>query len=302
MSAADSERGASLGKPDKLFRLARKRLERFVTLVPKVLVSDEPEPIHDLRVWSRRLQQALQIALSRPKPPKSKKLLRMLRQVRQALGPCRNLDVNIELVEDRKAHAGATVVKRAWDAVQKDLKSKRPALLEPARRQIAQYDLYRLIRRVQDLIGAAERNDADPVGQLLERIAQAQRVWQDAFARAYERRDEARLHEFRIAAKRFRYRAEMLVDLGIGQTEPLVEELKELQDALGSLHDRFVLAAQVAEFIGRPPFLAEHPDIVRCLLAELEKDKLRNQNAVEEILRRAAKARDNWARWKPALD
>ena len=34
----------------KLVKLARKRLERFVTLYPKALVSEEPEIVHDLRV------------------------------------------------------------------------------------------------------------------------------------------------------------------------------------------------------------------------------------------------------------
>jgi len=40
----------------QLVKLARKRLERFVTLYPKALVSDDPEIVHDLRVASRRLQ------------------------------------------------------------------------------------------------------------------------------------------------------------------------------------------------------------------------------------------------------
>ena len=69
----------------KLVKLARKRLERFVTLYPKALVSDEPEIVHDLRVASRRLQQALRVL-----PPHSKsvnrKLFKVLRRVRRAFG------------------------------------------------------------------------------------------------------------------------------------------------------------------------------------------------------------------------
>ena len=72
----------------QLVKLARKRLERFVTLYPKALVSDDPEIVHDLRVASRRLQQALRVL-----PPHSKsvnrKLFKVLRRVRRAFGACR---------------------------------------------------------------------------------------------------------------------------------------------------------------------------------------------------------------------
>ena len=43
----------------RFVKLVRKRLERFVTLLPKLLVSDDAETVDDLRVSSRRLKQAM---------------------------------------------------------------------------------------------------------------------------------------------------------------------------------------------------------------------------------------------------
>ncbi len=44
-----------------LLELVDKRLEKFVSLVPRVLVSDRPDLIHDIRVYSRRLQQVIRV-------------------------------------------------------------------------------------------------------------------------------------------------------------------------------------------------------------------------------------------------
>ncbi len=298
--------GAALATQKKLLRLTRKRLERFVTLLPKILISDDPDIIHDLRVWSRRLQQAIRVILPVPVPPKSKKVIRTLRQVRQSLGPCRNLDVNISLIADKRRHSGATLVRQSWEAVQNDLEEKRDALLERARSSIAKRNIFVFIERTKRLIDIAGRDVDSHAAALLPKLEQAavdaMRTCDQACALAYEQRDQTHLHQFRIAAKRLRYRTELLADLGHNRAKPLVEDLKELQTALGDWHDRCVLLQYVAEFIGRPDFLANHPDMGRALLAEMEKEKLRNQTTVEQLFEKAAKMRQSWAEWKPVAE
>src|SRR6185436_10294228 len=61
MNATATTTDAAISNQKRLLKLARKRLQRFATLVPKVLLSDDPDTVHDLRVWSRRLQQALRV-------------------------------------------------------------------------------------------------------------------------------------------------------------------------------------------------------------------------------------------------
>jgi CHAD domain-containing protein len=305
MPPSEADSIPATGSEKRLLKLARKRLERFVTLMPKILVSDDPEIIHDLRVWSRRLQQAIRVILPEPKPPKSKKVIRTLRQVRQTLGPCRNLDVNIALITEKRRHSGAAAVRQSWEAVQRDLEERRNPLLERARNDIAQKDIFAFIGRAKTLIDAAGNDNwsaAGPLQKLEAATAQAMKDCDEACALAYEQRDQTHLHQFRIAAKRLRYRVELLADLGQVKVKPLVEDLKELQNALGDWHDRCVLLQSIAEFIGRPDFLADHPDMGRALLAEMEKEKLRNETAIEQLFQKAATMRQAWAEWKPTAE
>lgn len=66
----------------KLLEVTQKRLEKFVSIFPKVLVNDHPETIHDARVWSRRLQQIFRVLFPTPGVGKNRKLIRTLRRVR----------------------------------------------------------------------------------------------------------------------------------------------------------------------------------------------------------------------------
>ena len=291
----------AISNQKKLLKLARKRLQRFATLVPKVLLSDDPDTVHDLRVWSRRLQQALRVIHPSVDSPKRKKVLRLLRQVRRALGPCRNLDVNLDLIMDKRQQASAAAVHRAWGEVHDELEAKRGALIERARRDIARHDLFNFIARAQALIAAAD-SDADPKEILESAIAKSMAAWQEAFSSAQEQRDKIRLHQLRIAGKRLRYRVELLAELGESKAKPLVETLKELQNALGDWHDRSVLIDYVAGFIGRASFLADHPDIGRALLTEMEKEKLRLDTAIHQLLADAAGVVEYWVRWKPLTE
>ena len=291
----------AISNQKKLLKLAGKRLQRFATLVPKVLLSDDADTVHDLRVWSRRLQQALRVIHPSVDAPKRKKALRLLRQVRRSLGPCRNLDVNLDLIRDRRQQASAATVQRAWAEVHDELEAKRGALIERARRDIARHDLFHFIARAQALIAAAD-SDADPKEILESAIAKSMAAWQEAFTAAQEQRDKIGLHQLRIAGKRLRYRVELLAELGENKAKPLVETLKELQNALGDWHDRSVLIEYVAGFIGRADFLADHPDIGRALLTEMEKEKLRLNTAIPQLVGDAAGVLEYWARWQPLTE
>ena len=115
----------------RLLELTRKRLERFVTLVPKFLVADDPDTIHDLRVWSRRLQQTIRALLPQTRTQGSRKAIKILRRVRQALGSLRNLDVNTELVQNRLEKAPSPLLRRLGSAQTALAKQSR----SPARRR-----------------------------------------------------------------------------------------------------------------------------------------------------------------------
>jgi len=102
------------------------------------------------------------------------------------------------------------------------------------------------------------------------------------------------IHALRIAGKRLRYRAELLAELGEATAKPQVKTLKSLQDKLGDWHDRIVLLQLIAEFISRPEFLVDHPAAGRALLAEMERERHKNEVATHAILKSAGKTREAW--------
>ena len=80
MSGADQDTTESTSIHKKLLDVTRKRLEKFVSLFAKVLVSEQPDTIHDARVWSRRLQETFRVLFPKPRTGKNRKLVRTLRK------------------------------------------------------------------------------------------------------------------------------------------------------------------------------------------------------------------------------
>ena len=291
-AAPDSDSAQS-----KLFTLTRKRLEKYATLLPKLMVNDDAEIVHDLRVWSRRLQQALRVIAARPKSKKLKTLLADIRFVRRSLGPCRDLDVNIAIVKAKREANGNGSVDQAWELLQHKLETQRPVSIERVRRDLARQELFKFISKAQKLTTAAER-DCAPVIEISRAMAKSMGRWQESLAAMRARPDAAALHALRIAGKKVRYRAELLSDLGQTRVRPLVKSLKEIQTLLGDWHDRAVLQKHVEKFIRRPGFLTDRPDSGRILLAELEKERLRNDSEVTRVLQNAGKVQHSWTIWK----
>ena len=277
--------------PGRLAKSARKRLERFVTLYPRALVSDDPEIVHDLRVASRRLQQLFRL-LPHDKSA-DRKLFKMLRRARRAFGPCRNLDVVIQLTRAKFENTTAIALRHAWDAARLWLVEKREGELERARAELRRHDLIAFIERARTRLQALER-EPEKLEAIHERASETLAEWQRAFETAKAAPRGESMHAFRIAGKRLRYQAESLGALGDSSVKKLAHGLKALQDDLGAWRDRALLRRYVAEFIGRADFLAEEPGMGRALLLEMERDKQQDQAALDGIIAKAEKLAARW--------
>jgi CHAD domain-containing protein len=293
MSAADSDTIESASTHKKLLTVTQRRLEKFVSLFAKVLVSDHSDTIHDARVWSRRLQEAFRVLFPQPRIGKSRKLVRTLRQVRRALGNCRNTDVTIGLIENKLNSATASTNHKSWNLVKDYLSDKRERQVARAREELAQHDITQFVTRTQSLFqqDGLQREPGELLNQSVEEGAAG---WNKALREAQENPQVDQIHALRIAGKRLRYRIELLAELGDATAKPRVKSLKLLQDKLGNWHDRFILQQLIAEFIGRPDFLVEHPEAGRALLTEMERERHKNDIAVSSILKTAEKTRDAW--------
>ena len=288
--ATPSGEDSQAGDSDALTRLLRKRLERYVSIMPVVLVGDDPDAVHDVRVWSRRLQQSLVALFPKPRSGKVRKLRRTLRRVRRALGQWRNCDVVLKLASKQQQRTRSREKKQAWGLVRDYLLQRRGDQVARARKKLRRQDLADLVGRIEKLMvqsGGQQETEA-LMARLCAGIEGAWTKWQSSLVQAVEARQRSDIHALRIASKTLRYRIELLHDLGDANTQPLLEWLKELQEALGIWHDRQVLYQAMAEAMARPEFLLRRPDVARKLLIEMEKDYLRQETAINEIFRLAA--------------
>jgi CHAD domain-containing protein len=300
MRETERNTAESASSDKKLLAITQKRLEKFVASFAKVLVSDHPDIIHDARVWSRRLQEAFRVMFPKPRTGKNRKLVRTLRQVRRALGNCRNTDVTIGLIEDKLDSARTSMVHKGWDLVRGYLREKKDSEIARAREELSQHDIAQFVTRTQSVLqpNGLQRK---PEELLKQSVEGALAEWNDALEKAKENPQADQIHALRIAGKRLRYRAELLAELGDASVKPKVKSLKLLQDALGNWHDRYVLLQLIAEFIGRPDFLIENPEAGRALLAQMERERHKNELSASAILKRAEKTRDVWSEPKPDM-
>jgi CHAD domain-containing protein len=286
MSGSETIRSVHPIAQKKILELAEKRLERFASLFTRTLVRQRPDTIHDTRVWSRRLQQIIQVMFPAGRTKKLRRLVRTLRKVRRALGECRNLDVCIELTQQKMDATQSETVHRAWGQVQSDLREKRSAEVARFDDVLRRCDIVALIRRAQELLESAE-SVKNAEQYLRDSIAEAFTKWRKSYGQARTTREAADLHALRISGKRLRYQSELLADLGDAPSKSLVESLKMLQDELGAWHDKQVLLKVAAEFVAQPDYLAVYPGDARVLLTEMEKERQQYDFAVSSILKNA---------------
>jgi len=267
--------------------LGRKRLEKFAALMPRVVVTDDVKMIHDVRVWSRRLQQILSMLASpATKKNQPRKLARRLRGIRKILGRPRNLDVMTELVQEKIAAASNPVARDAWDRLRAHLGNRRARAVERSREKFREFDLVNFADRARVLIdGGAEALE----DSLKESVAGALGDWRDAIATAKAQPKPKEVHALRIAGKRLRYRVELLAELGDGPAKARVKSLRLLQDRIGGWHDRQVLLETCAEFLSRKDFLAAHPGPARALLVEMEREQRRANASIAGLVKHAEK-------------
>jgi CHAD domain-containing protein len=190
-----------------------------------VLLSDEPEFLHQLRVGMRRLRAALRAFRSILVPKDARRVIRSLRKLSPRLGAARDWDVLVGRLEAqhgspgllRKAQARQATARRA---ARRALVSKRFASIGPRVRKLAttpssatlaQFGAASLARAHRKLVAQADRPD-----------------WTDAAAR----------HAVRIRVKRLRYSCEFFAPaFPAKRVSPYIAALKALQDILGALND-----------------------------------------------------------------
>ncbi|MCL4812847.1 MAG: CHAD domain-containing protein [Vicinamibacteraceae bacterium] len=231
----------TLARRRALPALLLRRLEAFETHIGPAL-EGEVTGVHQARVASRRLREAIPI-VARDVPKKARRRAsRAARRITRALGPVRELDVALALVAElSEAHPDlAPALDRVAEAIGGDRAVRRTTMLEA----LDTGAIADVSTRIRGLAGA-HADDALSLVALGTRIARRAGGLRAAIADAGVLYDHARLHQVRIAAKQLRYGLEIAGEVRAGAVAASLARLKRVQDILGELNDRVVLGAAV---------------------------------------------------------
>jgi CHAD domain-containing protein len=238
-------------------RLWRKRLNELSAVWPD-FISGRVSGLHKTRVASRRIREALPIVGATASPAKVKKLNKKMRALTRSLGPIRELDVELTILEDKSRAEG--VPGRAIEMVRREVASRRQALQNELKDHAPVGDLKKLLKKLER-VGKREE-DKGKKGGRQHADAKFEAQWRGVLATRLMRRAKSvamalehagplyvpeRIHDVRISTKKLRYALEIARDAGVTAASPLVRILKRHQERLGALHDLQMLLKHVRE-------------------------------------------------------
>jgi CHAD domain-containing protein len=229
-----------------LTRRAR-ALHRFLPLA----IKGDDVGVHQARVASRRLREAVPVLAGGLKNSKARKASRKIRRLTQALGGVRELDVTLHLLDELAASDDLS--RAALQDVRLHVMEERERKRETMLARLADVDIDKLKRRLESVGEALGRDQTGTWRQVLgtRLLTRAKRlsVAIDAAGQLYA---PDHLHKVRIASKKLRYALELAADSGVPSAAPYVRALKRTQETLGRLHDLQVLQGHVAAVQAAP--------------------------------------------------
>lgn len=269
------------GEHENVRRLAANLRENLARCV------DDPDedPVHDTRTGTRRLQVTLETLVrelphdgGEPVCAAATALMRVLRKIRHAAAPVRDLDVHRRLLSRLTKRALGEKGRHEEEQPNQQHPSlvDEPDVLETAaaglrssglEAQADDLDAWLKHRRTEvagamqaqapDLLAKLDRRVAELVTAMRDHPRRARKkppgvVALDNFARLaseMQHLDAGNLHEFRKGAKQARYLAE-LATRGDAHAARISEALKNLQDEIGDWHDWVVLAEEAHAALG----------------------------------------------------
>lgn len=216
--------------------LWRKRLDALATVWPEFLRGDV-SALHKARIASRRIREALPIVAAGARPSKVRKLNRKVRDITRQLGPIRELDVKLGMIES-DAVAGSPHA-RALAMVRREVASRRRVLREGLTPRDVP-DLDKLIKQLGRIAESGGKDGKRPEvwrAALAARMLRRARQLKSAVENTGSLYVPEPLHAVRIAAKKLRYVLEVADEAGFAPVRPSVRLLQRQQERLGRLQD-----------------------------------------------------------------
>jgi phosphohistidine phosphatase len=252
--------------PPRTFRERARALSRAYAGA----VLGREESVHALRVAARRMRVALRLLAARPHGKKARRADRRLKDLADAAGRCRDLDVGRTHLE--RLAAASPRGDAGWTALLRAYRGARSLGRSRGAEALLDCDLAGLRRLLRE---TAARSVVDPA-TLAKRVdtlvlKKGGRLLEDVHALA-PGADPELLHSIRRRVRRLRYAAEIAATLPRRRKDPH-RGWRVLQTSLGEIQDRRVLALWLDAWSMRLP--PRPPEA--CAVAKAAADALRGE-------------------------
>ncbi|MFT5528289.1 MAG: CHAD domain-containing protein [Pirellulaceae bacterium] len=213
--------------------------------------SADVENVHQLRVSTRRAAEALRLFAGLLAKPTLKLLRQQLRELRQAAGDARNLDV-----------LGAQFLKAALESSRED-PSWKVAELVMQQREAAQQPIIALHKRlIDERIGDTIRSAVESIGRSpknkAERFGEHAQQYFKPILKTFLKSAEADLseeeafHDVRIRAKKLRYSMEIVAAaFPVVFRKKLYQRITSLQNVMGMVNDHATAKTLFGNWMGK---------------------------------------------------
>jgi CHAD domain-containing protein len=240
-------------------------------------VAGKEAGVHQARVASRRLREALPVLTEGLSHTKGGKAQRKIARLTAALGEVRELDVTLLLIDEltERPNVPAAALAEVRAQVIEAREQRRQAMLK----RLEHVDTAKIDRRLNTVKHALLHAAPGRHGwraALATRIARRARKLARAIDEAGQVYAAQALHDVRIASKKLRYALEIADESGAAPCRDAVRTLKRVQDTLGRLHDLQVLQHHAAAVGATPRRRRTVPDVALAALSRLVEDECRH--------------------------
>nr|WP_320133086.1 CHAD domain-containing protein [uncultured Holophaga sp.] len=273
-----------------LHRAFEARGERLLALTRVAGWWQEEEPLHQVRVASRRLRAVMRL-LDPEAYPGLKRQQKRLESLTRLLGPVRELDVHNQLLEelghDLPGPHGWAALEHLLELIEEKRGLARLGLAEQL--EDLEWESLAPLLALPDLpYPFSADTPADAAWACLRPRVEAVAA---LLPELRGEEDPAALHQLRIHTKKLRYDLEILGPAFPGDPAPPLRELKELQSILGLHHDAAVLedqAQRVQEGL-EARFRRVLSEGMQALLLLLAQERVAQFDRFTEITRRVTR-------------
>ncbi|MGQ9914482.1 MAG: CHAD domain-containing protein [Thermogutta sp.] len=218
----------------------------------------DPESVHQVRVACRRLRAGFRVFRTLLGKERVKRWRSALRDLASGLGKARDTDVQIAAMLGRLGDSDDPEIRQGMVFWIAGLESARGRYQPQIRQTLGRFLRTGTLRQMREWLQEAKRTLATAVGKseatppgykkrLLRRVRQFVQ-YGDSLRDEW---DIAGHHEFRIAAKKFRYTLEIYAAVLGTHFEVALDAVREMQSYLGEIHDCDVWESQLEDAVRR---------------------------------------------------